>query len=75
MNAPEILAGLGGKENVEDLDHCITRLRVVVKDTEKVDEEALTAAGAFGVAIAGHQVQVVMGPAAVDVADEINSLT
>lgn len=74
MNAAEILAALGGRENVVTLDSCITRLRVVVKDTEAVDEDALVAAGAFGSAITGHDVQVVVGPEADDVAREIDGL-
>ncbi len=47
--ASDIVAGLGGQENITDLEPCITRLRVEVADQTKVDEEALRAAGAFGV--------------------------
>ena len=46
-------------------------LRVEVVDQEKVDEEALRAAGAFGVVRSGRVVQVVVGPAADDLAGEI----
>ena len=46
--ASDIVAGLGGQENITDLEPCITRLRVEVVDQAKVDEEALRAAGAFG---------------------------
>ncbi len=74
MNAAEILAALGGRGNVVTVDSCITRLRVVVTDPDVVDEEALVAAGAFGSAITGHDVQVVVGPEADDVAREIDEL-
>ena len=60
--ASDIVAGLGGQENITDLEPCITRLRVEVADQAKVDEEALRAAGAFGVVRSGRVVQVVVGP-------------
>ena len=58
--ASDIVAGLGGQENITDLEPCITRLRVEVADQTKVDEEALRAAGAFGVVRSGRVVQVVV---------------
>ncbi|WP_454925686.1 glucose PTS transporter subunit EIIB [Actinomyces gerencseriae] len=72
--AEQIVTGLGGRENISDLEPCITRLRVEVVDQEKVDEEALRAAGAFGVVRSGRVVQVVVGPAADDLAGEIAGL-
>ena len=47
--AEQILAALGGDDNIDDLEACITRLRVEVDDPSLVDESALKAAGAFGV--------------------------
>lgn len=72
--AEKIVAGLGGRENISDLEPCITRLRVEVVDQEKVDEDALRAAGAFGVVRSGRVVQVVVGPTADDLASEIAAL-
>jgi PTS system N-acetylglucosamine-specific IIB component len=72
--AENILAALGGTGNVSDLEACITRLRVFVGDTDAVDEDALKEAGAFGVVIQGHTVQVVVGPEADDLAEEISDL-
>ena len=69
--AEKIVAGLGGRENISDLEPCITRLRVEVVDQEKVDEDALRAAGAFGVVRSGRVVQVVVGPTADNIAGEI----
>ncbi len=72
--AEDILAALGGTDNVADLEACITRVRVVVEDTDKVDEEGLKKAGAFGVVIHGHTVQVVVGPEADDLVEELSDL-
>ena len=74
MKAEAILAALGGTENVADLEACITRLRVAVHNTDAVDEDALTAAGAYGVAVHGHTVQIVVGPEADELAEEISDL-
>ena len=57
-----ILEGLGGKENIESLDCCATRLRVSVKDPEKVSDTLLKQSGASGVIRKGIGVQVVYGP-------------
>ena len=57
-----ILQGLGGSENLTDLDCCITRLRLTVKDPSKVNEGMLKASGAAGVIKKGNGVQVVYGP-------------
>ena len=58
-----ILEGLGGKENVASIDHCITRLRLEVKDRLLVDEKKIKSSGASGVIRPGKTaVQVVIGP-------------
>ena len=59
--AEQVLAGLGGKDNIKALDPCITRLRVELHDMSKLDEPALKQAGAHGVMKMGGAVQVVMG--------------
>ena len=58
----EIVRGLGGKDNISDVDCCITRLRCTVKDPAKVDQQLLKASGASGVLCKGQGVQVVYGP-------------
>ncbi|OKL54489.1 PTS sugar transporter [Bowdeniella nasicola] len=73
-NAAEILAGLGGKDNIDELESCITRLRVQVKDPEAVSEDNLRIDGVYGVVRSGHVVQVVVGPEAEEIADTINGL-
>ena len=60
--AEKFIAGLGGKENIVDVDNCATRLRLEISDTSKVDEHALKRAGAAGTIKTGaHSVQVVYG--------------
>lgn len=57
-----IIKGLGGKENISDLDCCATRLRITVKNSGKVSESLLKQSGAAGVIIKGNGVQVIYGP-------------
>ena len=56
-----IVVGLGGRENIEVVDNCYTRLRVTVKDVDIIDEPRLKATGAKGVIKQGNNVQVVYG--------------
>jgi PTS system arbutin-like IIC component len=60
--AAEIVQGLGGKENIESVDNCFSRLRVKVKDAVIVDESTLKDTGAAGVIKNGENIQVVYGP-------------
>ena len=57
-----ILKGLGGKDNLSDVDCCATRLRVTVIDPDKVTDALLKQSGASGVIRKGNGVQVVYGP-------------
>jgi PTS system N-acetylglucosamine-specific IIB component len=72
--AEQILAGLGGAENVVEIEACITRLRTEVEDASLVNEAALKAAGAHGVVRSGSVVQVVVGPEADNLAEDIEDL-
>ncbi|GMA18500.1 PTS glucose/sucrose transporter subunit IIB [Arsenicicoccus piscis] len=72
--AEQIVAGLGGADNIEDIEACITRLRTEVSDGSRVDQGALKAAGAHGVIVQGNIVQVVVGPEADTLADDIKDL-
>ena len=70
--AAAVLEGLGGKENVESLDNCITRLRLEVKDGTLVDEKKIKAAGVAGVMRPSQTaVQVIIGTKVQFVADEM----
>lgn len=58
----KIMEGLGGMDNISDLDCCATRLRVTVKDMTLVNEAQLKATKAAGVVRKGNGVQVIYGP-------------
>ncbi|QPK80571.1 PTS glucose/sucrose transporter subunit IIB [Schaalia sp. ZJ405] len=75
MNQAEsILAAVGGWDNISTIEACITRIRLEVRDDEKVDDNALREAGAFDVITVGDHVQVVMGPQTEDLVEEIEKL-
>ena len=57
-----ILQGLGGKQNISDVDCCATRLRITVAEESKVDDKILKASGASGVVHKGNGIQVIYGP-------------
>ena len=57
-----IVEGLGGADNLSDVDCCATRLRCTVKDIALVKQDVLKASGASGVICKGDGVQVVYGP-------------
>lgn len=59
--AANILEGLGGQENIKDLDACITRLRVAVQDANNVDKDRLKKLGASGVLVMGNNIQAIFG--------------
>jgi PTS system N-acetylglucosamine-specific IIB component len=72
--AEQILAALGGADNVVEIEPCITRLRTEVEDASLVDQAALKRAGAHGVVASGSVVQVVVGPEADTLAEDIEDL-
>ncbi|MCO4636076.1 PTS system, glucose-specific IIABC component [Streptococcus infantarius subsp. infantarius] len=71
----QIINLLGGRDNIEDVDACMTRLRVTVKDVARVgDEETWKKAGAMGLIIKGSGVQAVYGPKADILKSDIQDL-
>ncbi|MBQ8802172.1 MAG: PTS transporter subunit EIIC [Tyzzerella sp.] len=73
--AERIIALLGGRENIVLVDACMTRLRVTVKDVEKVAEiAAWKAEGALGLIKKGDGVQAVYGPKADVLKSDINDI-
>ncbi len=60
--SPKIVKGLGGKDNISDIDCCATRLRCTVFDETHVDEGILKSSGASGVIKKGKGVQIIYGP-------------
>lgn len=71
----QIINLLGGRDNIEDVDACMTRLRVTVKDVARVGgEETWKKAGAMGLIIKGSGVQAVYGPKADILKSDIQDL-
>ncbi|EHJ51599.1 PTS transporter subunit IIBC [Streptococcus macacae] len=71
----KIINLLGGKENISDVDACMTRLRITVADISKVgDEEHWKKAGAMGLIVKGNGVQAVYGPKADVLKSDIQDL-
>ena len=56
-----LVAAFGGKANIENLDACITRLRVTVNDVALVNKDELKKLGAAGVVVSGNGVQAIFG--------------
>ncbi|MFC0226100.1 PTS beta-glucoside transporter subunit IIABC [Serratia aquatilis] len=74
--ASEILAGVGGRDNVKSLVHCATRLRFKLRERSKADAEALKKnPGVIMVVESGGQFQVVVGNHVGEVYKALNTLT
>ncbi|WP_108650475.1 N-acetylglucosamine-specific PTS transporter subunit IIBC [Dongshaea marina] len=73
--ATQYLELLGGRNNLTDIDACITRLRLGVKDKSIIDDAALKALGAKGVVHLGEKnMQVILGPLADPIATEMKKM-
>lgn len=60
--AKEILEHIGGKENIKSIEHCATRLRLILKDKEKINEKAIESIdGVKGQFFAAAQYQIILG--------------
>ncbi|MEO3756984.1 PTS transporter subunit EIIC [Mycobacterium sp. B14F4] len=72
--AEQVIAAFGGRENLVNVDACITRLRMEVADTGKVDRARLKSLGAAGVVEVGNSVQAVFGTDAEALKNDIADL-
>jgi PTS system N-acetylglucosamine-specific IIC component len=72
--AEQVIAAFGGRENLVNVDACITRLRMEVADKGKVDRGRLKALGAAGVIEVGNNVQAVFGTQAEALKNEIKDV-
>ena len=71
--AADIIKLVGGQENVKTVSHCMTRLRFVLNDESKADQQALNALDpVIGVVNAGSQVQIILGKNLLPVFEEVN---
>lgn len=62
---------LGGKENLEVVEACITRLRLKLKDSSLINEKGLKSLGSAGVLKVGSSIQVIVGTKAEQIAEDI----
>ncbi|SFD06226.1 PTS system, arbutin-like IIC component [Clostridium uliginosum] len=75
VKARLFLAALGGKENIEDVTNCATRLRITVKDPALVqDNKVFIDAGAHGLVNKGKAVQVIVGLSVPQVRERFEAL-
>ncbi len=73
--ALKFLEALGGAENIEEIEGCITRLRGTVKDPAKVDMKKLQSLGIIGRPILmGKGIQIVVGTHAELIGTEMNKI-
>lgn len=72
--AAKVLEALGGKENLANLDACITRLRVSVNSIDKVNKEELKSLGASGVMVVGNNIQAIFGPKSDQLKEQIKDV-
>lgn len=77
MQTPDphaIMQALGGRDNIVSIVGCITRVRVEVADPSAVSDSGLRCDGVVGVVRSGKVVQVVIGPSADELAEQLNDL-
>ena len=70
-----VIEGLGGKDNLVSIDNCVTRLRLEVKDYEKINEKTIKSSGISGIIRPGKtSIQIIVGTQVQFVADELKKL-
>ena len=73
--AAQIVEYLGGKENLQNVNHCATRLRVVVKDSSRVQDKMLRKVeGVVGVELRNGETQVIVGQIIEDLNIQVEKL-
>ena len=71
--AKKLLQSLGGSNNIDDAYNCVTRLRVTVKDSSKVDEGRIRQTGVTGIVKPSEtNYQIIIGPEVTSVMNEFN---
>lgn len=73
--ARQFTRAIGGLDNITNIDACITRLRLTLKDPSVVDESVIKALGASGMIRVGEKnLQIILGPQAEMIADEMKKI-
>lgn len=70
----KIIHALGGRQNIENVDCCATRLRVTVKNSDKVLDEELQETGSKGLVKKGNGIQVIYGPSVTIIKNEVEEI-
>ncbi len=69
----DLIAGLGGKDNIEALENCFTRLRVTVKDESKIDEDLINRVPNSGINKSGADIQIIYGMKVAEMRDKVEN--
>jgi PTS system maltose and glucose-specific IIC component len=74
--AQEIIKNLGGKDNIDELDNCISRLRIIVKNSELVSTDDIwkNELNAVGVVRSGKALQVIYGPKVTEISSDVRGI-
>ncbi len=71
-NSKAIIEGLGGKDNIVDVQNCYTRLRVEIINPDLVDEAKIQEANPMGIVNKGQSIQIIFGSHVASVRQEVN---
>lgn len=69
----DLVAGLGGKDNIEELENCFTRLRVNVKDPSLIDETLINHVPNSGINRSGNDIQIIFGMKVAEMRDKVEN--
>lgn len=72
--ARQLVEAFGGKDNIKNLDACITRLRITVNKPEAVDQERIKKLGATAVVVVGQNMQAIFGPQSDNIRTEMQEV-
>ena len=72
--AEKIFEYVGGNSNIDSVTHCVTRLRIIVKDVSKIDQKSIEGLNVIGINLVGTQFQVILGGKVDDVYNEFVKL-
>ncbi|WP_241033847.1 PTS transporter subunit EIIC [Vibrio maerlii] len=72
FNSVAIIEGLGGKENIIDVQNCYTRLRVEIHNPDLVNEAKIQESNPMGIVTKGHSIQIIFGSHVASVRQEVN---
>ena len=69
----DLVAGLGGKDNIEELENCFTRLRVNVKNPDLIDEDLINHVPNSGINRNGNNIQIIFGMKVAEMRDKVEN--